>query len=166
MPRIRRSSGGNSSVGRAQPCQGWGREFESRFPLQLSLRGFRRLRRGLNPAKTRARRGLRLSGRVVMQRPAKPSTPVRFRPQPPFRNLRIPELLFTFPGDVHILRADARVAESGRRSGLDWVPRGEIRGCIGVKFGEALTDCADGDPELSPGRPAYAFFALVLLTEL
>ena len=27
-------SGGNSSVGRAQPCQGWGREFESRFPLQ------------------------------------------------------------------------------------------------------------------------------------
>ena len=27
---------GNSSVGRAQPCQGWGREFESRFPLQCS----------------------------------------------------------------------------------------------------------------------------------
>ena len=26
-------SGGNSSVGRAQPCQGWGRGFESRFPL-------------------------------------------------------------------------------------------------------------------------------------
>ena len=26
-----------SSVGRAQPCQGWGREFESRFPLQFSL---------------------------------------------------------------------------------------------------------------------------------
>ena len=24
---------GNSSVGRAQPCQGWGREFESRFTL-------------------------------------------------------------------------------------------------------------------------------------
>ena len=24
---------GNSSVGRAQPCQGWGRESESRFPL-------------------------------------------------------------------------------------------------------------------------------------
>ena len=24
---------GNSSVGRAQPCQGWGRGFESRFPL-------------------------------------------------------------------------------------------------------------------------------------
>ena len=28
---------GNSSVGRAQPCQGWGREFESRFPLQRSM---------------------------------------------------------------------------------------------------------------------------------
>ena len=24
---------GNSSVGRAQPCQGWGRGSESRFPL-------------------------------------------------------------------------------------------------------------------------------------
>ena len=28
---------GNSSVGRAQPCQGWGREFESRFPLQVKV---------------------------------------------------------------------------------------------------------------------------------
>lgn len=28
--------GGNSSVGRARPCQGRGREFESRFPLQKS----------------------------------------------------------------------------------------------------------------------------------
>ena len=34
---------GNSSVGRARPCQGRGREFESRFPLQIkeprSIRG-------------------------------------------------------------------------------------------------------------------------------
>ncbi len=29
---------GNSSVGRARPCQGRGREFESRFPLQCSIR--------------------------------------------------------------------------------------------------------------------------------
>ncbi len=29
------SIGGNSSVGRARPCQGRGREFESRFPLDL-----------------------------------------------------------------------------------------------------------------------------------
>ena len=27
----------NSSAGRAQPCQGWGREFESRFSLNKSL---------------------------------------------------------------------------------------------------------------------------------
>ena len=27
--------GGNSSVGRAQPCQGWGRGSESRFPLNM-----------------------------------------------------------------------------------------------------------------------------------
>ncbi len=30
----RRRLSGNSSVGRARPCQGRGREFESRFPLQ------------------------------------------------------------------------------------------------------------------------------------
>ena len=29
----KREKRGNSSVGRAQPCQGWGREFEPRFPL-------------------------------------------------------------------------------------------------------------------------------------
>src|SRR5690349_19205680 len=29
---------GNSSVGRAQPCQGWGRGFESRFPLWSTQR--------------------------------------------------------------------------------------------------------------------------------
>ena len=28
---------GNSSVGRAQPCQGWGRGFESRFSLHRYL---------------------------------------------------------------------------------------------------------------------------------
>ena len=31
---------GNSSVGRAQPCQGWGREFESRFPLKTMKTAF------------------------------------------------------------------------------------------------------------------------------
>ena len=29
----------NSSVGRAQPCQGWGRGFESRFPLYRKTSG-------------------------------------------------------------------------------------------------------------------------------
>ena len=33
--KIQSCFSGNSSVGRAQPCQGWGREFESRFPLQF-----------------------------------------------------------------------------------------------------------------------------------
>ena len=33
----RKQSCGNSSVGRARPCQGRGREFESRFPLQYSM---------------------------------------------------------------------------------------------------------------------------------
>jgi hypothetical protein len=30
---------GSSSVGRARPCQGRGREFESRLPLQIPLQG-------------------------------------------------------------------------------------------------------------------------------
>jgi hypothetical protein len=33
--RILGSVCGNSSVGRARPCQGRGREFESRFPLHF-----------------------------------------------------------------------------------------------------------------------------------
>ena len=32
-----RKNCGNSSVGRAQPCQGWGRGFESRFSLHRYL---------------------------------------------------------------------------------------------------------------------------------
>ena len=34
--------GGNSSVGRARPCQGRGREFESRLPLFFTLYVFLR----------------------------------------------------------------------------------------------------------------------------
>jgi hypothetical protein len=67
-----------------KPCQGWGREFESRFPLQIIANpgpaGVFCLRHDpLAPC----REFTRLGGRVVMQRPAKPCTPVRFRPQPP-----------------------------------------------------------------------------------
>src|SRR5256712_11216949 len=42
---------GNSSVGRAHPCQGWGRGFESRFPLWHSDAGWSSLvaRRAHNP---------------------------------------------------------------------------------------------------------------------
>ena len=38
--------GGNSSVGRAQPCQGWGRGSVSRFPLNLMNK--KEFRRGSN----------------------------------------------------------------------------------------------------------------------
>jgi hypothetical protein len=78
---------GNSSVGRAQPCQGWGREFESRFPLQIL-----RLRKETSVVVTAPAevflsmakpRRFWLGGRVAMQRPAKPSTSVRLRAQPP-----------------------------------------------------------------------------------
>ena len=44
---------GNSSVGRAQPCQGWGREFESRFPLQESKSFMDKIKQ--NPLKHRFR---------------------------------------------------------------------------------------------------------------
>ena len=46
---------GNSSVGRAQPCQGWGREFESRFPLQIKnfVSDVVFLFQGLSPQKPR-----------------------------------------------------------------------------------------------------------------
>jgi hypothetical protein len=43
---LKRKTSGNSSVGRAQPCQGWGREFESRFPLQTQ--DYATLRRIIN----------------------------------------------------------------------------------------------------------------------
>jgi hypothetical protein len=78
---------GNSSVGRARPCQGRGREFESRFPLQRTpdlVPQAPPLRGAFDFATLRRRACFdfraRLGGRVVMQRPAKPSTPVRFRP--------------------------------------------------------------------------------------
>ena len=38
MLLAKRNNCGNSSVGRAQPCQGWGRGSESRFPLNFFLK--------------------------------------------------------------------------------------------------------------------------------
>ena len=77
---------GNSSVGRARPCQGRGREFESRFPLQFFSKTSHR--RGFVLSSRRrclaiATAGQWPGGRVVMQRTANPRTPVRFRPRPP-----------------------------------------------------------------------------------
>jgi hypothetical protein len=60
---------GCSAVGSASPCQGEGRGFESRHPLEGAM------------ASTQ-----RWSGRVVRQRPAKPCTRVRF-PSPPPRKI-------------------------------------------------------------------------------
>src|SRR3954466_617443 len=55
---------GNSSVGRAQPCQGWGRGFESRFPLRFSSGSeshFRCSRTGFTLAIGLARRSARVA---------------------------------------------------------------------------------------------------------
>ena len=57
---------GCSAVGSASPCQGEGRGFESRHPLEGATAS--------DP---------RWSGRVVRQRPAKPCTRVRFPSPPP-----------------------------------------------------------------------------------
>ena len=65
---------GHGSVGRAQPCQGWGRGFEPRCPLHCLLEG-RFLFRPFS---------YRRSGQVVRQRPAKPLPPVRIRASPPY----------------------------------------------------------------------------------
>src|SRR3954452_21268732 len=64
------SQRGRGSVGRASPCQGEGRGFESRRPLGTSGAG----------RETGAR--VRWSGREAGQRPAKPSTRVQI-PSPP-----------------------------------------------------------------------------------
>ena len=105
--KANKHNSGNSSVGRAQPCQGWGREFEPRFPLQI-LRP-RPLRRGFLLLIVKPL--IWLGGRVVMQRTATPCTPVRFRPQPPL--LRSPPKIC--PG-----------GEIGRRKGLK-IPRWKHR---------------------------------------
>ena len=57
---------GCSAVGSASPCQGEGRGFESRHPLEVQWH-----------------QPQRWSGRVVRQRPAKPCTRVRFPSPPP-----------------------------------------------------------------------------------
>ena len=67
---------GCSAVGSAQPCQGWGREFESRHPLEC--RGFFSERsRHVGSQTTRWR------GRAARHRPAKPFTRVRIPSPPP-----------------------------------------------------------------------------------
>ena len=107
---------GNSSVGRARPCQGRGREFESRFPLQFrktkprsrGLVFLKRVLSGLRRLISCRFPSHRPGGRVVMQRTANPRTPVQFRPWPPF-------------SPYHVVRARPG-GETGRRMGLK-IPR-------------------------------------------
>jgi hypothetical protein len=81
---------GRGSVGRAQPCQGWGRRFESGRPLHRSPADGRD-RSALSPrirlsswrkAPTNGAPAWRCS-QVARQRPAKPLSPVRIRASPP-----------------------------------------------------------------------------------
>ena len=75
-PRGRRPEGMRMwRSGSASPCQGEGREFESRHPLERSSRRSPPVRREPPTG---------WGGRVVRQRPAKPSTRVRI-PSPPRR---------------------------------------------------------------------------------
>lgn len=70
---------GCSAVGSAQPCQGWGREFESRHPLE-----WRELSSAWLADRSRhvGRTTSRWRGRAARHRPAKPFTRVRI-PSPP-----------------------------------------------------------------------------------
>ena len=70
---------GNSSVGRAQPCQGWGREFESRFPLQFLFRNYRKSKQ----IKIKTIRDPK--GPATTWLPVEPRFPLQFL----FRNYRI-----------------------------------------------------------------------------
>ena len=81
----RQAQRGCGAVGSASPCQGEGREFESRHPLEWELRPHGRTR---------------WRGREARQRPAKPYTRVRI-PSPPHSPLR----LTTESGPVHPARA-------------------------------------------------------------
>ena len=126
---------GNSSVGRARPCQGRGREFESRFPLQFRCSpgspGLRVSGLGgacaagghvhaiesiLAPSTCVRVAAIKVQGgndstpwpggRVVMQRTANPRTPVQFRPRPPSFRDRSPP-----PGGLRVSRAAAAGAD-------------------------------------------------------
>ena len=94
---------GNSSAGRARPCQGRGREFESRFPLQYSSGGMAEwLCSGLQIRGSRFDSGFRLHlssqicARVVklvdtrdLKSLVSNDVPVQVRPRAPFLLYRI-----------------------------------------------------------------------------
>jgi hypothetical protein len=93
---------GHGSVGRAQPCQGWGRGFEPRCPLHCIS----------GPSQAVL---FRRSGQVVRQRPAKPLPPVRIRASPPgnIRALRRP-FCFTYADMAQLVEHNlAKVGVAG-----------------------------------------------------
>ena len=96
------SQSGHGSVGRAQPCQGWGRGFEPRCPLHCIS----------GPSQAVL---FRRSGQVVRQRPAKPLPPVRIRASPPgnIRALRRP-FCFTYADMAQLVEHNlAKVGVAG-----------------------------------------------------
>jgi hypothetical protein len=106
IAKIRLPFSGNSSVGRARPCQGRGREFESRFPLQIHQTSV--ANRGFfvpDPA-CLVQSFFWLGGRVVMQRPAKPCTSVRLRAQPPSHSSKVRQLSIPLARHVSIAYPD------------------------------------------------------------
>ncbi len=115
-----RPAGGNSSVGRARPCQGRSRGFESRFPLQLPrARPFPR--KGLRVAAPGWRRS-----QVVRQGSAKPPFGGSNPPgaSSPFRG-RFP----ISPGETRTMKSPLRASPPGAGRGhgqgdrLPWIPR-------------------------------------------
>ena len=110
----------SSLAGRAQPCQGWGRGFESRLSLQIFTpknykflgTPFARQNQQILPEKeepweveadeilwNKKRILTWPDGGVVTQRSAKPRTPVQFRLRPPDKNktidfARVAELVY------------------------------------------------------------------------
>ena len=59
---------GNSSVGRAQPCQGWGREFKSRLPLKVLNKALRFILKSKKNAQVAELVDAHVSGACVSQR--------------------------------------------------------------------------------------------------
>ena len=91
---------GCSSAGRAQPCQGWGRRFESGHPLPLSVSCGHFLIH-------------RRHSQVVRQRSAKPPSPVQIR-VPPFT----PSADSFFPFPQILVCVLCRGGGMGRHNGL------------------------------------------------
>ncbi len=162
---------GCSAVGSAQPCQGWGREFESRHPLECrDLPSGRSRHVGSNHTRWR--------GRAARHRPAKPFTRVRI-PSPPQRHCHlhsnsialtgaIGAAVARFPdteevtGSIPVSRT-TRIPDQARFSGPDRLSVPAMRSssrrvarfarcCHGPAFGSATGTAAQPMRPRSAGR--------------